>query len=381
MLHWVNFLHFYQPPNQEIAILRGVANESYRLILKLLKTYPNIFLTANISGSLLEQLNQEEFRDIVSGFKTYLEEGRLELVGSAMYHPILSLLSPNEIERQIRLHDDISRRIFGESYKPKGFFIPEMAYSNEVGKVIKNFGFSWIILDQAHFGGEPNPEVAYAIQSIELGVVFRNRKFSKTFPPEYIIKNLSSISSSYLITAHDAEVYGHWHKEDYGYYEKAFSHPEISLITVSQYLAMLNKKEYVIPKKTNWEATAEDIKSGISFALWYHPKNEIHQKLWRFAKFAIRSINEYADDENYFSARNHLDRGLSSCSWWWASEAKPDVFSPVTWNPTVVERGVNELMKSIRSLSRLPKTEKVKAEKMRSALLFLVWKNHWEKYN
>lgn len=381
MLTWINFLHFYQPPNQDIVIVRKVADESYRLILKLLKTYPKLFLTANISGSLLEQLDREEFRDIMDGFKTFLRAGRLELVGSAMYHPILSLLTPDEIERQIRLHDNISRKIFGELYKPKGFFIPEMAYSNEVGRVIKNFGFSWIILDQEHFGGEPNPEVSYSIQSLELGVVFRNRKFSKSFPPEFIITNLASISSPYLITAHDAEVYGHWHKEDHGYYEKIFSHPDISTMTISHYLEKLEKKEYVIPKKTNWEATADDIKSGISFALWYHPKNEIHQRLWRLAKFAINVINDYSDDENYFFARNHLDRGLSSCSWWWASEAKPDVFSPITWNPTVVERGANELMKCIRTLKKLPKEEKVQAEKMHSDLLFLLWKKHWEKYS
>jgi len=381
MLTWVNFLHIYQPPNQDLQTVRQVADESYRLILSLFKKYPNFRITADISGSLLEQLQAPEFQDILAGFKQYLEEGRLELVGSAMYHPILSLLPADEIERQIRLHDAISRKTFGGAYKPKGFFLPEMAYSDTVGNVIHNFGFSCIIVDEAHYGQNPDPETKFEILGLVLGVVFRNRKYSKSFPPESIVKDLDAIHTPYLITAHDGEVYGHWHKDDHGYYEKAFSHPSIKMQTISEYLEGLEERRVVVPKRTNWESTAHDIQSGVSFALWHHPGNEIHRKLWKLAKYAIKLVKDHADDSNYFWARNHLDRGLSSCSWWWASEAKPDVFSPITWNPTVIERGANELIKSVRSLKSVPKSKKIKAERMRSDLLYILWERHWEKYN
>lgn len=191
MLYWVNFLHIYQPPNQDLQTLRDVASQSYRLILRLLEKYPKFCVTLNISGSLLEQMEADEFRDVIDGFKKNVGEGRIELVGSAMYHPILTLLPADEIERQIRLHEKICKKVFGDLYNPKGFFIPEMAYGEEVGKVIKNFGFSWIILDEAHGGGNPDPEVKYEIEGLGLGVIFRNRKFSKSFPPEYILEHMS----------------------------------------------------------------------------------------------------------------------------------------------------------------------------------------------
>ncbi len=336
----------------------------------------------NISGSLLEQLECDEFKDILEGFKTYLEEGRLELVGSAMYHPILVFLKPDYVKRQIELHDKISKRIFGDAYQPKGFFIPEMAYSKEVGQVIKDFGFSWIILDEAHFGKNPDGDVRYSIEGLGLGVIFRNRKFSKSFPPESILTHRAEIVSPYIITAQDGEIYGHTHKDDRGYFEKAFTDDAITLLTVGEYLSRdLSRSEVVVPRRTNWEATAEDIVSGFFFALWSHPKNIIHKKLWRFAEFATRSLEAHVDDPNYSSARTHLDRGLSSCSWWWASEAKPDAFSPITWNPSVIERGANEIIHSIRSLKNLPKAEKIRAEKMHSNLIFSIWKKHWVKYS
>src|SRR3989338_2814994 len=383
MLYWVNFLHIYQPPNQDPFILQKVSAESYELILELLKTYPRMKLTLNVSGALISQLNNEKYLHILQGIKMFAEKGRVELVGSAMYHPILSLLPEEEIERQIALNNEISGKVFGEAYKPKGFFIPEMAYSDKVGRAIREAGFSWVLLDEAHFGKQaPHPAVKYKIRENGLIALFRNRRFSKTFPPEYIVENLNSIKENYLITAHDGELYGHWHKDFKGYYDKAFNHKSIRSVTVSEYLEMIGEgAEDVTPKKTNWEATTEDMAKRIYFALWNHPNNTIHELLWQLARLAMHAVASHKTDPNYSFAREHLDKGLSSCAWWWAAGTRPIITAPITWNPDVIEKGLRELIKSMRSLKNMDKVKKIQAEKIYARLIVAIWSNHWNKFD
>jgi len=378
MINWINFLHIYQPPTQDVGMLKKVVDESYLRIIGLLRDYPNLKLTLNISGSLLEQLRDNNYNEIIDGFKKYVTEGRIELTASAMYHPILSLLSKEEIERQLELHNNISREIFGSFYNPRGFFIPEMAYSKKVASVIKKMGITWILLDEIHFpAGKPDSEIKYKIKPSNLVAVFRNRKYSRSFSPETIITDLSSIKEKYLITAHDGEMYGHWHRDDREYYKKVFTHPNIKTMTVSEYVKDLEKTEEVIPREASWESTDDDLVKKVPYPFWNNPENKIHQMLWKFARLAIKTVRKYRDDTNYKAARHHLDRGLSSCSWWWATDRKPDVLSPLTWNPTEIEKGAKELLTSIRSIESIDSSIKIKAEKMFSRLRDYVWQKHW----
>jgi hypothetical protein len=242
-------------------------------------------------------------------------------------------------------------------------------------------GFKWIILDEIHFPEkEIDTNIKYKIKNNGLNVIFRDRTFSKSFPPESIVNSLDDIKTKHIITAHDGEVYGHWHKEDYGYYKKAFTHKGIKNILASEYLKKLKKTKEITPRDANWESTDAELKNKIPYAFWDDPKNKIHQKLWDLRELAITSINKNENDPNFFWARNHLDNGLASCTWWWAAERQPDVFSPITWNPTEIEKGLKELINSIRSLEKLNPKTKLKAEKIYISLTKAIWQKHWKKY-
>lgn len=379
MLNWINFLHLYQPPGQSEAVLNKIRKESYSRIVTLFTQYPKLKVTMNIAGALLEQLESQGDIRFLEEITTLVEKGRIELVGSAMYHPILPFLPQEEIRRQILLHDEISKRIFGKLYTPSGFFMPEMAYSAEVATIVAELGFTWTILDEAHLGYHPNPNIRYRIEGSGLTAIFRNRKFSKTFPPESIVENLSSIRENYIITAHDGELYGHWHIDDKGYYEKAFTHPEIEFLTASEYIGQLSTEESITPRTTHWEVSPDEERDGINFALWDHPNNTVHALLWKLAHFCIESVTTNSSDPNYQEARSRLDRGLASCSWWWAADLKPEGFSIVAWDPSVVERGAKELVQSIRSLQHMPSNQKIAAEKLYAQIVLTVWSSHWEK--
>ncbi|MEK7072593.1 MAG: hypothetical protein AAB969_03415, partial [Patescibacteria group bacterium] len=272
------------------------------------------------------------------------------------------------------------------NYQPNGFYLPEMAYNPKMAEIIKDLGYKWIILDEIHAGKNSlNNKVKYKIKNNGLYVIFRDRKYSKSFPPESIIKNIKELNNptkdnNYLITAHDGELYGHYHKNDYGYYERVFNNKSIRNLLISEYLKSLKRTEEITPRSANWESTEIELKKHIPYALWDNPKNKIHKKLWELRELAIKTLNKNQSDSNYLWSRRHLDHGLSSCYWWWAAERKPDSFSPIAWNPTEVEKGLKELINSIRSLKNADSKTKLKAEKLYLFLTKAIWQKHWKRY-
>lgn len=377
-MKWINFLHIYQPPTQTKEIVDRVTKESYRLIINLLTKYPRLKLTMNINGSLLELWEKYGYKEIINDYKTLVESGKIELVGSAMYHPILPLIPIEEMKQQIVLNNEISKRLLGSSFKPTGFYIPEMAYSDEAGEVISTMGFDWVILDEIHLGKKIDPSVKYNIKNIGLSVIFRNNTISRTFPPESVIEK-SLYEQPFLVTAHDGEMYGHWHSEDNGYYERAFTSQRIEFITGSEYLHSLKKEKSITLRNASWESTEDEIGNNIPYSLWDNPNNEIHKQLWNLAHYASSLVKNSKKDAGKEIASHHLSRGLSSCAWWWSSERKLGPFSPITWNPTEIEKGATELIMAIRALKNINDEPKQKSEKIFKDLRDTVWNKHWAK--
>jgi peptidoglycan/xylan/chitin deacetylase (PgdA/CDA1 family) len=386
-MKWINVLHLYQPPTQTREIIDQVTHESYEKILHILEQYPNTKITLNISGSLLELLIKNNQQHIIDGLRKHAERGAVELLGSAMYHPILPLLEEKEILRQIRLNDEILQKCFGKAYVKRGFYFPEMAYSHAAGLAVARAGFKWTILDEIHTTGKIDWRKQYEIDSVGLGVIFRDGLYSKKFPPESIVKDIEKIASNepYLVTCHDGELYGHWHKDDRGYYEKVFTNPSIQTLTISEYIDKLTQqgaqKDTVVIRDASWESQPEELEQNISLGLWNHPRNDIHNLLEVFKRDVLTIVESHQDDPGYALARHHADRGVASCAWWWASERKIGPFSPVSWNPTEIEKGAKELRQAIISLSSLPTDEIARTTSLFHNLKGLIWKKHKEKYD
>src|SRR5689334_5295921 len=123
---WANFLHFYQPPTQKSFWVKKITTESYRRLVEGLLAHPHAKVTININGVLDELLDQNGEHDVLRGLRQLLERGQIELTASAKYHPLLPMLSDDEIIRQIELNNETHKKYFGPAYQPKGFFPPEM---------------------------------------------------------------------------------------------------------------------------------------------------------------------------------------------------------------------------------------------------------------
>lgn len=356
-MYWVNLLHIYQPPFQKKQIIHKVVNESYDKILCILEARSDVEINLNICASLTEQLVEYGHSDILYRIKKLAEQGQIELVGSAKYHPILPLLPKSEVVRQIKLNENLNQKYFGKIWRPrpKGFFMPELACHKKTARIIQSLGYEWIVLDEIAYNGKFGKvsfDQRYEIKNLfpnqkkkDLKVVFRNRGMSLIFFGKWLdsvdkffsaIKN-DTRSNKFLITAFDGEGLGHHRKDLVDVWSRILDQKQVKTITYSEYLdilksAPLNK---VDPLASSWSTEVEDMGQNIPYSLWDHPKNEIHKLQWKLTKLIIKLVKTQEGNVHYKRTRRMLDRALASDQYWWAS-VKP------WWNPEVIKIGTSQ---------------------------------------
>lgn len=377
---WVNFLHIYQPPWQSVGVVEQVASQSYEYLIYLFKKYPHFKATINISGCLIDLLSEIRPK-LLADLQKLVKRGQVELVGSAQYHALLPLIPIDEAKRQVELNINTQKKFFPQA-KIKGFYLPEMAYSPELAKLIKKMGYTWAILDPICSTEKIDNNILYSIKNINLEVIFRDRHISKAYPAEVIFHKLAgdSVANEVIISATDGEIYGHRHEDWQGHIEKILLHKNLAVEKISDYLAGLKIKKNIILREGTWESSSADIKNGKPFVIWADKKNKIHQNLWALANFSSQLLKKYQKDPNWQWARRHLDQGLTSCTFWWASGRKLSDFSPITWHPDMIDNGAEALIRSVRSLARASVRERIKAETYYLAIKKNTWNIHWKKY-
>jgi predicted glycosyl hydrolase (DUF1957 family) len=391
MLKWVNFLHFYQPASIEKDKIIEALEKSYTNIVAILEKHPQTRITANFTSCLLDRIDEEiKNSDLIERVKKLVQNGQIELVGSAAYHPIIPLIKKKEAISQIKENEERLKKYFGQNIRLSGFFLPEMAYSAEVAKIIKKLGYKWIIIDEiSAYGklGAVNNESNHSDIYSGLQLVFRNRQYSQEYVPETILKAslASENSETTIITATDAELYGLRHVDSRGDFEMALNSEKITTSTISEYLESVKAKPIlrIDPIASSWETTEQEIINGQPFNLWDDATNDIQVKLWKLARFAEGSFLRYKNDPNIKWSHWHLARGLASCTFWWASgKDLKHVYGPIAWNPDEVEKGTFELIKAIRSLENSTSLkEKLKGESLYYSAKKSIWEKHWQLFH
>jgi len=367
MIYWAPFLHFYQPPTQFHAILKKIANESYRPLLKMLLTHPTSRLTANICGVLTEMLNDHGYTDIIDSICELGQKGQIEFVDSAKYHAILPLIPEEETKRQIEQNRQTNSYFFKDSYKPTGFFPPEMCYSDDVAVLLHKMGYKWILisgiacsenwpLDVIH-KTRSGINVFYRDDIISNKISFHNIN-STTFIIELLDLNKSRAKNdTYVITAMDAETFGHhiqnWEKlflaEAYEIIEGITNHKDlkqrtdladmykkiqegikeeqIEVVTISELLQKFPTRDAKAPFPSSWSSTGADLQNNNFYPLWQDPSNVVHSLQWEHVNICfelIEKANQLKSNQEskrfYEIARLLLDRAIHSCQFWWANK-------------------------------------------------------------
>jgi predicted glycosyl hydrolase (DUF1957 family) len=359
-VHFAFLLHVYQPPVQIAPVIRNITSECYRPLVEVLKNQPDARITLNINGTLTEQLYDYGFSDVIDGFASLASAGQIEFTGSAKFHPLLPLLPEPEVIRQIELNNEANRHFFGAAYKPRGFFPPEMAVSEDVFEPIHRLGFEWVAMGGIASTTATWPTTSFCQHPNGLKLVFRDDlvsvdcAFDRVNDIEAFANRLKwkgTDEDYYIILAMDGETFGHHIKHAFTNFLiplfAALPHrSDIQMHSVSELVDMFPLGEVQVPRASSWSTMSSDIQRDIPFPLWFDPNNAMHVEQYKFMMYGIVLVNlaqkylEGMDGEQkvtFDNARNLLDRGVFSCQTWWASK-RP------WYSRDMIMKGLNEIL-------------------------------------
>ena len=135
-------LQYAEIPVSEIP---KVVRNSYIPVISTLLEMPKVEIVLNFTGVTLEILNSE-YPEVIELLKLGIEKGKFELTGCGYSHPIFPLLPLEDMKKQIEFNQNVLRKVL--DYKPKGFWLPELAYDPLLPGLLKDFDFSYIFIDE-----------------------------------------------------------------------------------------------------------------------------------------------------------------------------------------------------------------------------------------
>ncbi|KKT18762.1 MAG: hypothetical protein UW02_C0023G0011, partial [Candidatus Nomurabacteria bacterium GW2011_GWB1_43_7] len=153
----------------------------------------------------------------------------------------------------------------------------------------------------------------------------------------------------YIVTAMDAETFGHHRPGLEKMLFEIFKTEEFELIKISDVEKYYQGKKEVTPAKATWASSKLDIEKNIQFLSWNDPENIIHKWQWDLTKLVLEEV--YGMDKNharYELVRGKMDMALGSDHFWWAS-AKP------WWSLEMIEYGAWSLLDTLRHIPDLKK--------------------------
>lgn len=174
--------HNYYDDYQNRFILRRIADKSYlpmnKLLMQLIKEYGAAFkVSLSISGVALDQIRMYT-PDVLQSFQKLAATGNVEFVAETYSHSLSSLRSKSEFTEQVNKHKDMIRKYFFQ--EPTTFRNTEMIYSDGIGEMVAEMGFSTLLTEGAkHILGWKSPNFIYrnAINP-DLKILLRNFRLS-----------------------------------------------------------------------------------------------------------------------------------------------------------------------------------------------------------
>ncbi len=353
---WAPFLHFYQPPTQDVHVLKEINETCYEPLFQMLLDNPDFKCTFNINTILLDLLTDHGLDHTIDLLKEIVAKKQIEIVGSGKFHPILPLIPKQEVLHQIEIQENDLKRVF-PGWQKGGFFPPEMAISPGIASLLAQEGYKWVISSGIACPSEWPFDKIYQNTEGNMNLFFRDDVVSneisfKKISVEFFIEKLKVLYGSphYIITAQDGETFGHHIKD----YEKTFleqamrtaiEDKDIELVFISDLPAHFKAGGKIRPTASSWSTSQADLDYNNPYPLWNHPDNPVHRVQFKFLKNIFELVYQLEGNagcknvQEATTARYFLDRGLHSCQLWWAS-ARP------MWSPNMILKGAELLLRA-----------------------------------
>jgi len=330
-------------------IFHKVADKSYRpmnaLLQKLLETHEEFKVSLSITGTFIEQAEQWA-PDVLESFQGLVKTGRVEIVSETYYHSLAFFYSHTEFERQVEMHRDKIRELFG--VETSVFRNTELAYNDQLAKWADGYGFKGILAE----GWDPildwrSPNFTYQPEgtkditlllknyrlSDDLAFRFSNREW-KEWPltaDKYTEWASESIKDQPLINLFmDYETFGEHQWADTGIFdffeefvERWLKTPDNTFYTVSEAIeANPPKGTLSMPSTVTWADTERDLTAWTGNTM----QQEAMTYLYALEKDILRT-----DDEELIADWRYLqtsDHAYYMCTKWFTDGDVHAYFSP-----------------------------------------------------
>ncbi|MBP8960913.1 hypothetical protein KBG31_01655 [Patescibacteria group bacterium] len=382
-------LHLYQPVTQSEEVFRKVYAESYAPLLKKIARTKDFSISIDLPLSLLEQMDRYGYSAWISDVKELVRLEKIEIVGSAAYHPLLSKLPKNFIEKQVILNEYGMGYYFGDLQNLEGepaillrnvvgFFPPELSVNERVLSVLDSLGYKWMIIDETSIPYDLNYQHkhgVYQFKDYSAKLVCRNRSFSNmlSFKRDLSTDDLTSslkffnANGKSFTVVMDGEFFGHHYGEGFLVLDKMLEACRIlgiEITSVTKYVEQdccLVLKDFV---EASWGASDEEMSLGNVYPMWCDPENDIHKKQWdiiegiissHFSDSFITEVDDYYtlpvwDTKGLSRISNSilrqkiareilLQKSLHSDQFWWASK-KILPAGEYLYDPIMIKRGL-----------------------------------------
>ncbi len=193
--------HYYNDDFQNEEIFQRIAEECYipanRMMLELLRTYPDFCISYSLSGLAIEQMEYYK-PEIIESFKELAATGRVEFLAETYSHSMTAVYDPTEWRAQILMQNKKIEELFGIKVS-KVLCNTELVYNDHIGDLASELGFEGVITEGAkHILGWKSPNYVYAANTEKpLKLLMRNAGLS-----ELLTQHFTSYSSpEYPVTA------------------------------------------------------------------------------------------------------------------------------------------------------------------------------------
>lgn len=175
--------HYYYDDFADDEIITRVAQNSYipmaDTLLEMIKNSNREFkCSISISGIAIEQL-QMYVPEYIDKLRQLADTGCVEFLSGTYSHSLASLEDPEEFMREVKAHDDLIYRLFGQ--KPKVFANTELIYDDDIAMLVASMGFKTTLTDGAkHILGWKSPNYVYrAATAPNLKLLLTNDKLAE----------------------------------------------------------------------------------------------------------------------------------------------------------------------------------------------------------
>lgn len=311
----------YFNDNLNASILRRVAANCYlpvnAVLLKILKTNPQVKLNFSISGSALDQFERYS-PEVLASFRALIETGNVELFAETYYHSLASLISEEEFNAQVLEHVAQLDRHFG--YHPSVFRNTEMIYNDKVGRVVSNLGFQGVVCEgiEKLMGRSPCYQVYCHPTESALKILLRHNRLSDdiSFRFDSDKRKLSVAAykgsihhalkdSQTILLGMDYETFGEHRKKETGIIDflknllTSLTSEGVTLAKATDTFKNTGEQPPLsIPNYTSWADENKDLSAWLG--------NDMQQEAFKEARLLAKEVKESSDHDLLHTWRSLL---------------------------------------------------------------------------